>query len=235
MRIRPVDPPYDEQLLKWMPPGAPMDPLVLFRTLGVHPELASRMRPLGAKFLGHPSITPGEREVVILRTCERAGCEYEWGVHAAAFDEEPPPEDRRVLLERLVDELHDGDDVSDGAVGGARGGLQLRAAARAAGAARLVPAHRRRGQRDAPAARALGGALRLRGRRGARASRRPRWRRRGCALASVAGAVAAAARERAAGEPQRASRGEDVGGPGRAREDVEHLARELAGPPAARR
>ena len=113
MRIRPVDPPYDEQLLKWMPPGAPMDPLVLFRTLGVHPELAARMRPLGAKFLGHPSITPGEREVVILRTCERAGCEYEWGVHAAAFHEEPPPDERRVLLERLVDELHDGDDVSD--------------------------------------------------------------------------------------------------------------------------
>jgi alkylhydroperoxidase family enzyme len=96
-----------------MPPGAPQELLMLFRTLGVHPELAARMRPLGAKFLGHPSITPGEREVVILRTCERAGCEYEWGVHAAAFHEQPPSAERRALLERLVDELHETDDVSD--------------------------------------------------------------------------------------------------------------------------
>ena len=114
MRIPPVDPPYDEHVLKWMPPGTEaMEPLVLFRTLATHPELAARMRPLGAKFLGRPSIAPGEREVVILRACERAGCEYEWGVHAAAFHEEPPSEERRALLVRLVDELHDTDDVSD--------------------------------------------------------------------------------------------------------------------------
>jgi alkylhydroperoxidase family enzyme len=113
MRIKPVEPPYDEALHKWMPPGTAVEPLLLFRTLQTHPELASRMRPLGAKFLGHPSITAGEREVVILRACERGGCEYEWGVHAAAFHEEPPSEERRVLLERLVDELHDTDDVCD--------------------------------------------------------------------------------------------------------------------------
>jgi len=113
MRIRPVDPPYDDKVLKWMPPGAPMEPLVLFRTLASHPELADRMRPLGAKFLGQPSIAPGEREVVILRACERAGCEYEWGVHAAAFHEEAPTEERRALLVRLVAELHDTDQVSD--------------------------------------------------------------------------------------------------------------------------
>src|SRR4051794_15482790 len=113
MRIRPVDPPYDDALLRWMPPGAAVDPLVLFRTIAVHPDLSSRMRVLGAGLLGHPTITPGEREVVILHTCRRAGCEYEWGVHAAAFHEEPPSERRRALLVRLVDELHDTDDVSD--------------------------------------------------------------------------------------------------------------------------
>src|SRR4051812_12044395 len=113
MRIRPVDPPYDEALLKWMPPGAGVEPLKLFRTIAVHADLSSRMRVLGAGLLGHPTITPGEREVVILRACERAGCEYEWGVHAAAFHEEAPPARRRDLLERLVDELHDTDDVSD--------------------------------------------------------------------------------------------------------------------------
>jgi alkylhydroperoxidase family enzyme len=113
MRIRPVDPPYDEALLKWMPPGAAVEPLMLFRTFAVHPSLSGRMRVLGAGLLGHPTITPGEREVVILRACERAGCEYEWGVHAASFHEEPPTEHRRALLVRLVDELHDTDGVSD--------------------------------------------------------------------------------------------------------------------------
>jgi 4-carboxymuconolactone decarboxylase len=114
MRIRPVDPPYDDALLKWMPPGADVEPLTLFRTIAVHPELSSRMRVLGAGLLGHPTITPGERELVILRTCERAGCEYEWGVHAAFFHEQPPSERRREALVRLVDELHDTDRVSDG-------------------------------------------------------------------------------------------------------------------------
>ena len=113
MRIRPVDPPYDDALLKWMPPGAAVEPLLLFRTIAVHPELSSRMRVLGAGLLGHPTITPGERELVIRHTCRRAGCEYEWGVHATFFDEEPPDDHRRTLLVRLVDELHDTDRVSD--------------------------------------------------------------------------------------------------------------------------
>src|SRR4051795_12094606 len=113
MRIRPVDPPYDDALLRWMPPGAAVDPLVLFRTIAVHHDLSSRMRVLGAGLLGHPTITPGEREVVILRACERAGCEYEWGVHAASFHEDPPSERRRALLVRLVDELHDTDAITD--------------------------------------------------------------------------------------------------------------------------
>src|SRR3954452_522055 len=111
MRIRPIDPPYDEKLMKWMPPNSGQELLVLFRTLGVHPELASRMRPLGAAFLGHPTITPGERGVVISRTGERAGGEKEWAVHAEAFHEEAPPAHRHERLERLVDELHDTDDV----------------------------------------------------------------------------------------------------------------------------
>src|SRR5205823_1057244 len=104
---------YDEALLRWMPPGAGVEPLLLFRTLAVHPDLSSRMRAVGAGLLGHPTITPGEREVVILRTCERAGCEYEWGVHATFFDVPAPPEHRRALLVRLVDELHDDDRVGD--------------------------------------------------------------------------------------------------------------------------
>jgi len=88
-RIAALEPPYAPEtaalLAKWMPPGNDVEPLRLFRTLAVHPELASRMRPLGAGILGHPRLDPRDREIVILRTCARAGAEYEWGVHVRAF------------------------------------------------------------------------------------------------------------------------------------------------------
>ena len=134
-RIPPIEPPYDaeteEMLMKWMPPGAEVEPLKLFRTLMVNPGLASRMRPLGAKLLGKPSVDPREREVVIHRATARCGAEYEWGVHAVGFgrslgltDEQiaatvngdagdPAWGDRDRLLVRLVDELHDTATVSD--------------------------------------------------------------------------------------------------------------------------
>jgi alkylhydroperoxidase family enzyme len=134
-RIPPIEPPYEpeieESLRKWMPPGAEVEPLRLFRTLMVHPELAARMRPLGAALLGHPTVDPREREVVIHRATARAGAEYEWGVHAVAFGrplgltdeqivataggdaDDPAWSDRDRLLVRLVDELHDTATVSD--------------------------------------------------------------------------------------------------------------------------
>src|SRR6516165_6544849 len=88
-RIAPLEPPYDpateEMLQRWMPPGAGVEPLKLFRTLLVHGSLMSRMRPLGAGILGHGLLEPRVRELMILRTCARCGAEYEWGVHAAAF------------------------------------------------------------------------------------------------------------------------------------------------------
>lgn len=88
-RIMPLQPPYTPEtaqlLAKWMPPGSQVEPLGLFRTLAVHDELASRMRPLGAGILGHPRLEPRQRELLILRTCARAGAEYEWGVHVLAF------------------------------------------------------------------------------------------------------------------------------------------------------
>jgi alkylhydroperoxidase family enzyme len=87
-RIAPLDPPYSEEtatlLAKWMG-SSDQEPLRLFRTLAVHDELASRMRPLGAGILGHPRLDPRERELIVLRTCARAGAEYEWGVHVVVF------------------------------------------------------------------------------------------------------------------------------------------------------
>lgn len=134
-RIAPVKPPYEpalaEMLRKWMPPGSPVEPLTLFRTLAVHDELASRMRPLGGGILGHGRVEPRDRELIIHRTCARTGAEYEWGVHAIAYGkplgltdeqiaatvhgapDDPAWSEHDSLLIRLADELHDSCDVSD--------------------------------------------------------------------------------------------------------------------------
>ena len=135
-RIAPLEPPYDpdtgEMLKRWMPPGAAVEPLALFRTLAVHGELMSRMRPLGSGILNHGQVAPRDREIVLHRTCARAGAEYEWGVHAVAFAEtvglspeqvaataaedgarDPSWSEQDVLLVRLADELHDTATVSD--------------------------------------------------------------------------------------------------------------------------
>ena len=134
-RVAPLEPPYDPDteamLRKWMPPGSPLDPLALFRTLQVHDELASRMRPLGAGILAHGRITPRERELIIDRTCARAGAEYEWGVHVVAFGgavglseaelaatavavaDDPVWSPDDALLIRLAGELYETGDVSD--------------------------------------------------------------------------------------------------------------------------
>jgi alkylhydroperoxidase family enzyme len=135
-RIAPVEPPYqaavEEELKRWMPPGAPLDPLLLFRTLGRNVPLAGAMYPLGSFFLSRRfALGKREREIVILRVTARCGCEYEWGVHATAFgaaagldegqlrataqgkaDDPAWSEDDRLLV-RLVDELHDTGCVSD--------------------------------------------------------------------------------------------------------------------------
>lgn len=136
-RIAALTPPYEpdthEMLNRWMPPGAEVEPLALFRTLAVHPELMSRMRPLGSGILNHGEVAPRDREIVLHRTCARAGAEYEWGVHAVAFAdavgltaeqlmataagpaaaEDPCWADSDALLIRLADELHDTNTLSD--------------------------------------------------------------------------------------------------------------------------
>jgi alkylhydroperoxidase family enzyme len=134
-RIAPLEPPYAPDLKamldRWMAPNSEMEPLRLFRTLGVHPELAARMRPLGAGILGHGLIEPRLREVMIHRTCALCGAEYEWGVHAVAFgrplgftDEQLAEtvdggaadgswSDAERTVYRLADELHSTSDISD--------------------------------------------------------------------------------------------------------------------------
>ena len=135
-RIAPLHPPYDpgiaETLAKWMPPGSKIEPLKLFRTLERSPEIASRLRMVGAGILGPRSlIAARDREILIHRTAARCGCEYEWGVHAAAFGaavgltpealrataagaaNDPVWAEEDALLVRLADALHDAARVPD--------------------------------------------------------------------------------------------------------------------------
>jgi 4-carboxymuconolactone decarboxylase len=134
-RIAPLDAPYPKEiermLAKWMGPIRDRDPLRLFRTLSIHSELASRMGVLGAGLLGHPRVTPREREIVIQRITAHCGAEYEWGVHAKVFGEnvglneaqlaatahgasdDPAWSERDRLLIRLADEIHEVADLSD--------------------------------------------------------------------------------------------------------------------------
>jgi alkylhydroperoxidase family enzyme len=131
-RIAPLEPPFPDELAaalaKWMPPGSPVPPLALFRTLAHHNLLFERLRPAGAALLGKGLLPARVRELVILRTCARCGCTYEWGVHAAAFgsavgldratidatwmrDRVVAPDD--ALFLRAADELHDTGTLAD--------------------------------------------------------------------------------------------------------------------------
>ncbi len=84
-RITPLTAPYKDDVQKSfdaiMPPGA--DPLVLFRTLATSDRHWRKFR--AGSLLDRGPLSLREREIVINRTCARAGCEYEWGVHVTAF------------------------------------------------------------------------------------------------------------------------------------------------------
>jgi 4-carboxymuconolactone decarboxylase len=131
-RIAPLEPPFSDEvaasLAKWMPPGFPVAPLALFRTIVHHPHLRDRMRPLGAALLGKGLLPIRVRELMLLRTCARAACAYEWGVHAAAFagaagldaatiaatwSRAPVADPADALILRAADELHDTATITD--------------------------------------------------------------------------------------------------------------------------
>ena len=83
-RLAPLQPPYApeiQQQFDRIMRGAP--PLVLFRTIAVSARAWEKFSAGGLLDRGPLSLR--EREIVIDRTCARTGCEYEWGVHIAAF------------------------------------------------------------------------------------------------------------------------------------------------------
>src|ERR1700681_3803851 len=85
-RIAPLAPPYLSEIrgqFDRIMRGAP--PLMLFRVIATNARAWEKFRAGG--LLDRGPLTLREREIVIDRTCARTGCEYEWGVHVAAFAE----------------------------------------------------------------------------------------------------------------------------------------------------
>jgi alkylhydroperoxidase family enzyme len=83
-RIAPLEPPYAGDIqaqFDRIMRGAP--PLTLFRVVAGNPRAWEKFR--AASLLDRGPLSLREREIVIDRTCALTGCEYEWGVHVAAF------------------------------------------------------------------------------------------------------------------------------------------------------
>src|ERR1700759_5541083 len=83
-RIAPLEPPYQADIqgqFDRVMRGAP--PLMLFRVMASHARAWEKFRAGG--LLDRGPLTLREREIVIDRTCALNRCEYEWGVHVAAF------------------------------------------------------------------------------------------------------------------------------------------------------
>ena len=83
-RIAPLEPPYAgpvQESFDRVMRGAP--PLVLFRTVATSERAWRKFRD--GSLLDRGPLSLRQREILIDRTCALAGCEYEWGVHIAAF------------------------------------------------------------------------------------------------------------------------------------------------------
>ena len=101
----------------------------IFTTLAHHPSLLKRWLVFGGHILGGSTLSPRQREILILRTGYRCKSEYEWGQHAriarlvGLTDAEirrltegpdaPGWDPAEALLLRAADELHDDQVVSD--------------------------------------------------------------------------------------------------------------------------
>jgi alkylhydroperoxidase family enzyme len=83
-RIAALQPPYAPELQQQFDRimrGAP--PLMLFRVVAGNARAWEKFR--AGSLLDRGPLPLRDREIVIDRTCALTGCEYEWGVHVAAF------------------------------------------------------------------------------------------------------------------------------------------------------
>ncbi|WP_109506484.1 carboxymuconolactone decarboxylase family protein [Nocardioides speluncae] len=115
-RIRPLEPPYDEELattLRRLMGGVDAEPLALFRTIAHHPQLLERFRSMGTLLLNYGDVAPRERELVILRTTARCEAWYEWSVHVEVFAAQVGLDDAAVHATTVVPLTPEGLSVED--------------------------------------------------------------------------------------------------------------------------
>ena len=113
-------------------------PLNIFATLARHPKFLKRWLPFATHVLSKSSLTPRDRELLILRTGYRCASRYEWGQHAviALRCDLSPEEVERIkagpdagwspheaALLRAADELHDDARIGDATWSTLRGEL----------------------------------------------------------------------------------------------------------------
>ena len=133
-RIEPLSEPYRpevaERLAALMPGGR--EPIRLFRTFVRNLPMAAGLNAWGRYYLSRQlSLSMRDRELVIDRTTARCGCDYEWGVHIAAYGERAGFTDEQVrsiahgspadpcwsahdaVVLQAVDALHDTATVDD--------------------------------------------------------------------------------------------------------------------------
>lgn len=142
-RLKPLEPPYDretEALLERYPRRNGYL-LSLFRVFALSPRF---LKKGVANLLDRDSPLPmRDREIVILRVTANNGCEYEWGVHVAAFAEHVGLDgkavaatasvsqpagvwtEREALLVRVVDELCAHGTLEDTTLAGLEAGFTL--------------------------------------------------------------------------------------------------------------
>lgn len=96
-RIANLDPPYSrpvtDAIFAIHPKESTREPLKLFRVIAKNLPLCDRMFKLGCYLLGRNTDSAAgydlrTRELIIDRTTARCACEYEWGVHVAAYGED---------------------------------------------------------------------------------------------------------------------------------------------------
>lgn len=123
-------PPEAREMLEKLRPGDGRPVLNIFATLAHHPDLLRRWLVFGNHVLGKSTLTPRQRELLILRTGWLCRAEYEWAQHAliARLSDITDEEIRRVAdgpdapgwseleaaLLRAADELHADSFVTDG-------------------------------------------------------------------------------------------------------------------------
>jgi alkylhydroperoxidase family enzyme len=106
--LSPINPPFNPEISTALEAYPKQDGylLTLFRVFANSARFLTGKGVVNLLDQGSP-ISLKERELVILRTCSRNNCEYEWGVHVAVFSEKAGLTSSQVTMTKLGDSHSD--------------------------------------------------------------------------------------------------------------------------------